>query len=53
MKTNVEKYTPPKADVIVLISEECVLAGSGLGGNEELECYQDHFEIFDESGFGL
>ena len=36
MKTNVEKYTPPKADVIVLISEECVLAGSGLGSVRKL-----------------
>ncbi|MBQ8573840.1 MAG: hypothetical protein IJ450_03200 [Bacteroidales bacterium] len=48
MKTNVEKYTSPKADVIVLISEECVLAGSGLGGNEELlEDPDDYIDFFE------
>lgn len=48
MKTVLKKYKSPKAEVIDIISEQCLLTTSGLGSNDELledpDDYTDFFE---------
>ena len=36
MNTETNKYSSPEIAIIVIESEQAVLAGSGIGGNEEL-----------------
>lgn len=41
-------YTSPKMTIIALEAEQCLLTGSGLGGNEELlEDPQDYTDFFE------
>jgi hypothetical protein len=48
MNTETKKYHSPEVTVIVIESEQMLLTGSGIGGNEELledpSDYTDFFE---------
>lgn len=48
MKTQNHNYTSPEVTFITLITEQCILSASSLGGNEELledpDSYFDFFE---------
>jgi len=48
MKTFFEKYKSPKAEIIDIISEQCLLTASGLGSNDELlEDPDDYIDFFE------
>lgn len=48
MNTANNTYSSPEMNIIALESEQCLLTGSGIGGNEELledpSDYTDFFE---------
>lgn len=48
MNTETIKYSSPKVAVIAIESEQMLLTGSGIGGNEELlEDPRDYTDFFE------
>lgn len=48
MKTEHIKYQTPQVRIITMVTEQCILSGSSLGGNEELlEDPDDYIDFFE------